>query len=363
MWQASRLESPDLFFEHSFALLQREGLSTRRRRLCASKRACATTAGLIFRAALRPPYGAQHALLPLDDQAKARKSAKAPPRPPEEPANAYRGQPAPSPLTARGKHGSLRQDAIRQVLVSQLRGDKSRKKTAQEEVWRGRAEAPTGRGRAGHSASAVRAAAYSALIEAEKITRQRGSFSPGIVSSDMNFDGAKEIMYQGADINAYVQLRGACLCELDSMKTRTNYVNVMDGSAQARACSAFAIASARRAASGRTGAASTTGTTRLARPKDRRIPRCLSARASLSWEASAGVSRSGRPTRQEGRPFGRVRDLEPRRRRPLISPRRRTQPPLGVDPSSVGLSGSREKANASWIRPPSAGRKAYSDSG
>jgi hypothetical protein len=74
----------------------------------------------------------------------------------------------------------------------------------------------------------IRAAAYSALIEAEKITRQRGSFSPGIISADIDFDGAKEIMYQGVDLNAYVQLRGACLSELDSFKTRTNYVNVMD---------------------------------------------------------------------------------------------------------------------------------------
>ncbi len=74
----------------------------------------------------------------------------------------------------------------------------------------------------------MRAAAYSALIEAEKITRQRGSFSSGIISADIDFNGAKEIMYQGADLNAYVQLRGACLAELDSFKTRTNYVNAMD---------------------------------------------------------------------------------------------------------------------------------------
>jgi hypothetical protein len=74
----------------------------------------------------------------------------------------------------------------------------------------------------------VRAAAYAALIEAEKITRQRGSFSPGVIYADMDFDGAKEIIYQSAEINAYVQMRGACLAELDSLKTRTNYVNVLD---------------------------------------------------------------------------------------------------------------------------------------
>ena len=117
------------------------------------------------------------------------------------------------------------------ILVSQLRGDKSRKKTAQEELWRGQcggAYWPCLGG--GIARLPVRAAAYSALIEAEKITRQRGSFSPGIISADIDFDGGKEILYQGADINAYVQLRGACLFELDSLKTRTNYVNVMNGS-------------------------------------------------------------------------------------------------------------------------------------
>jgi hypothetical protein len=114
------------------------------------------------------------------------------------------------------------------ILVGQLRGDKSRKKTAQEELWRAQCGGAYWRAQGGGIARlSVRAAAYAALIEAEKITRQRGSFSPGIVSADIDFDGAKEIVYQGADINAYVQLRGACLTELDSFKTRTNYVDVL----------------------------------------------------------------------------------------------------------------------------------------
>jgi hypothetical protein len=118
------------------------------------------------------------------------------------------------------------------ILVGQLRGDKSRKKTAQEELWKGQCGGAYWQGLDGGIARlSVRAAAYSALIESEKITRQRGSFSPGIISADMDFDGAKEIIYQGADLNAYVQLRGACLTELDSFKSRTNYVNVMDGRA------------------------------------------------------------------------------------------------------------------------------------
>jgi hypothetical protein len=114
------------------------------------------------------------------------------------------------------------------ILVGQLRGDKSRKKSAQEELWRGQcgdAYWPSCSG--GMLRLPVRAAAYAALIEAEKTTRQRGAFSPGVIMADIDFDGEKEILYQGADFNAYVHLKGGVLFELDSLKTLTNYVNVL----------------------------------------------------------------------------------------------------------------------------------------
>ena len=231
MWKASGLESPDLFFEHSFALLQREGLeyeTTTPSRYLKGVRD--------FRRAYFPGCASARLMersMPAgEDGSRPRKGAKPAARPPEEAVNAFEGSLRRVLLRHEESMALYSKMQYVRLLVGQLRGDKSRKKTAQEEVWRGQCGGAYWQGAGGGiSLLPVRASAYSALIEAEKITRQRGSFSPGIVSSDMNFDGSKEIMYQGADINAYVQLRGACLCELDSIKTRTNYVNVMDGSA------------------------------------------------------------------------------------------------------------------------------------
>jgi alpha-amylase len=235
LWTASKLESPDVFFERSFAALQRESLqfeTTTPMRYLKQVRD--------FRRAYFP--GCASSLL----MERSMPSETQGPR-----AKKNGGREVEAPRTGKTVFddghsivlGSPRRLLLRheeslalyakmhyvRILVSQLRGDKSRKKTAQEELWRGQSGGAYWRGAfGGISRLPVRAAAYAALIEAEKITRQRGSFSPGVISADMDFDGAKEIIYQSAEINAYVQLRGACLGELDSFKTRTNYVNVLD---------------------------------------------------------------------------------------------------------------------------------------
>jgi len=113
------------------------------------------------------------------------------------------------------------------LLTGQLRGDKSRKKTAQEELWRGQSGdsywySPQG----GIYLLPLRNSVYASLIDAEKTTRQKGSFTSGIIQTDIDFDGVKEILYQGTDINAYVHARGAVLFELDSLKTSRNLSNV-----------------------------------------------------------------------------------------------------------------------------------------
>jgi alpha-amylase len=237
LWTASSLESPDVFYERSFAALQREGPRFE------------TTTPLRY---LKSAHDFGRAYFPGSASASLMEKSLAgdPPnvasRGKRGPAKAVDSLKASTPGSEDGPSvliGSPRRLLLRheeslalyakmhyvRILVGQLRGDKSRKKTAQEELWRGQCGGAYWRGANGGIARLpVRAAAYSALIEAERITRQRGSFSPGIILADMNFDGAKEIIYQGSDINAYVQLRGACLVELDSFKTRTNYVNVMD---------------------------------------------------------------------------------------------------------------------------------------
>jgi alpha-amylase len=220
LWGASKLESPDVFFERSFAALQRESLqyeTTTPSRYLKGERdygrayfaGCASAA--LMERSLQSPRSEPRA---TEAQADGL------------PSLAF-GSPRRLFLRYEESLALYAKMHYVRILVGQLRGDKSRKKTAQEELWRGQCGGAYWRGVGGGIARlSVRAAAYAALIEAEKITRQRGSFSPGIVYADLDFDGTKEIIYQGVDINAYVQLRGACLTELDSFKTKTNYVNV-----------------------------------------------------------------------------------------------------------------------------------------
>jgi alpha-amylase len=241
LWAASKLESPDVFFERSFAALQREVLQFE------------TTTPLRYLKGVRDfsrayfPGCASAQLMersmPAETESRRVRAKKGTGKAADAPKMIFpESEDSPSIVVGSPRRLLLRHEESLalyakmhyvRILVGQLRGDKSRKKTAQEELWRGQCGGAYWRGATGGIARLpVRAAAYAALIEAEKITRQRGSFAPGIISADMDFDGAKEIIYQGADYNAYVQLRGACLAELDSFKTRTNYVNVLDSRAE-----------------------------------------------------------------------------------------------------------------------------------
>ena len=219
LWEASGLESPDVLYERSFAALQREGLpyetTTPGRFLKTSRRlarayfpGCASE--LLMRRSLpdlaAACAGEARGLEPSSDSGSPRRLLLRY----EESMDLY-----------------AKMQYVR-LLVGQLRGDKSRKKTAQEELWKGQCGEAYWYGPSGGLLRLpVRASAYAALIEAEKTTRQRGSFAPGVIFADIDFDGEKEILYQGGDYNAYVHLRGGLLFELDSLKTRRNYANVL----------------------------------------------------------------------------------------------------------------------------------------
>jgi 4-alpha-glucanotransferase len=242
LWSASKLESPDVFFERSFTALQRESLQFE-----------TTTPMRYLKNAhdFRRAYFSSCASsllmersMPVKTPGRSAKAKKSVLKEAEEAPHAGKvvSEDGPSIVSGSPRRLLLRHEESLalyakmhyvRILVNQLRGDKSRKKTAQEELWRGQCGGAYWRNYSGGIARLpVRASAYAALIEAEKITRQRGSFSPGIISADMDFDGAKEIIYQSAEINAYVRLHGACLTELDSFKTRTNYVNVLDSNGE-----------------------------------------------------------------------------------------------------------------------------------
>jgi Uncharacterized conserved protein len=221
LWEASKLESPDVFFERSFASLQREGLqyeTTTPSRLLKVER----DYGRAYFAGSASAALMERSLAPAAADSRAELESDLP--------SSSFGSPRRIFLRYEESLALYAKMHYVRILVSQLRGDKSRRKTAQEELWRGQCGGAYWRGPGGGiSRLSVRAAAYAAFIEAEKITRQRGAFSPGIIYADLDFDGTREIVYQGADINAYVQTRGACLTELDSFRSKTNYVNVFGG--------------------------------------------------------------------------------------------------------------------------------------
>jgi len=116
------------------------------------------------------------------------------------------------------------------VLVSQVRGDKYQKRAAQNELWKGQCQAAYWYGAArspGIYANHLRKAAYRALIEAERITREKEIFIPSIISVDYDMDDAQELLYQGSEINAYLHTQGGALFELDFLPSSWNYLDTM----------------------------------------------------------------------------------------------------------------------------------------
>ncbi len=112
------------------------------------------------------------------------------------------------------------------ILINQLRGDKYRKRTAREELWK--AQGCDGFwhiGNGGVYKNSLRKAMYRSLLEAEKISRERGIFTPSILAFDFDLDGEREYLLQGAEINGYIKTEGAGLIELDYLPKAWNYLD------------------------------------------------------------------------------------------------------------------------------------------
>jgi len=112
------------------------------------------------------------------------------------------------------------------VLISQLRGDKSRKISAHNELWKAQgSDLFRHTGKRGLHSHSLRNAAYSALLEAERVTREKGKFVPSLVPFDFNMDGEGEWLFQEAKINCYVRSLGGGIFELDYLPKAWNYLN------------------------------------------------------------------------------------------------------------------------------------------
>jgi len=112
------------------------------------------------------------------------------------------------------------------ILINQLRGDKYRKRTAREQLWK--AQGCDGFwhiGEGGVYLNNLRKSVYAAMIEAEKITREKGVFTASLVPMDFDLDGSREYLFQGADLNCYVRLAGGVVFELDYLPKAWNYLD------------------------------------------------------------------------------------------------------------------------------------------
>ena len=114
------------------------------------------------------------------------------------------------------------------VLVNQVRGDKYKKKAAQNELWKGQSHhAYWNSATGGIYENELRKAVYRSLIEAEKITRATEIFAPSILSVDYDMDNRTEYLYQGSELNAYIHSLGGALFELDFLPASWNYLDTM----------------------------------------------------------------------------------------------------------------------------------------
>ncbi len=112
------------------------------------------------------------------------------------------------------------------ILTNQVRGDKYKKKAAKEELWKGQSNLAYWHGnQGGIYNNNIRHHAYKFLIEAEKITREKGIFKTSLSAIDFDMDGEKEYLFQGHATNAYVHRKGAVLFELDHISSCWNYLN------------------------------------------------------------------------------------------------------------------------------------------
>lgn len=116
------------------------------------------------------------------------------------------------------------------LLITQLRGDKSRKLSAREEIWKAQGSALFSlAGKSGLHNNMLRNAAYSALLEAERVIREKSKFVPSLIPFDLNLDGADEWLFQDAKINCYVQAKGGGVFELDYLPKSWNYLDTCAG--------------------------------------------------------------------------------------------------------------------------------------
>jgi len=116
---------------------------------------------------------------------------------------------------------------VHTMINNQLRGDKTRKRTALEELWKAQDSGIFRLSSPGLFHSPVRKAAYRSLLEAEKIIRETRKITPSLSVFDFDLDGEGEYIFQDEKLNCCVRPRGASVFELDYFPCTWNYLDTM----------------------------------------------------------------------------------------------------------------------------------------
>jgi hypothetical protein len=127
-------------------------------------------------------------------------------------------------------------------LIDQLKGEKDRKHSAQEELWKSQGyslfcydnqyetyfnQKKSTQRFAGIFNTKLRSVAYSSMLLAERTTREKGGWKASLISDDFDLDGKNEYLFQGELMNCFVRPRGAALFELDFFPKTWNYLNTV----------------------------------------------------------------------------------------------------------------------------------------
>jgi hypothetical protein len=110
------------------------------------------------------------------------------------------------------------------VLINQLKGDKYRKQNAREELWKAQ-DSELFEPSNSRTRQDLRKAAYTSLLRAERLSREKGKFIQSLIQYDFDLDGVKEYLFQDGVINCYIQVYGASIFELDYLPKDWNYLD------------------------------------------------------------------------------------------------------------------------------------------
>jgi hypothetical protein len=113
-------------------------------------------------------------------------------------------------------------------LIDQIRGDKVRKNSAMEQLWKSQGYRLFCRTNLDEPDlimnPLIRTNAYKNILAAENIALGVKNWMPGLLEDDFNFDGEMEYVFQGNVINTFIQKTGASVIELDYLTKTWNYL-------------------------------------------------------------------------------------------------------------------------------------------